>query len=59
MHGTSYYALMFQVYRHNQMSMVPVEFHRDLARAQTVETRPFSPRRLGPGNKASMCGMCA
>ena len=35
-------------------STVPVEFHRYLAHAQTVETRPFSPRSLGPGNKANV-----
>ena len=45
-------ALTSRVYKHNRTSTVPVEFHRSLAHAQTVETRPFSPRRLGPGNEA-------
>ena len=44
---------MLRVYKHvNQMSTLPVEFHRHLAHAQTVETRPFSPPCLRPGNEA-------
>ena len=35
---------------HARPATVPVEFHRYLAHAQTVET---TPRRLGPGNKAN------
>ena len=42
-----------QVYKHNRTSTVPVEFHRSLAHVQTVETRPFSPHRLGAGNEAN------
>ena len=34
--------------------MVPVEFHRYLTHVQAVETRPFSPLHLGPGNEASL-----
>ena len=42
------------VQTYNQTSAVPVEFHWDLVHAQTVETRPFSPPRLGPGNEAKV-----
>ena len=38
----------------NRTSTVPVEFHRDEAHAQTVETRPFSPPLLGLGNEATV-----
>ena len=42
---------MPRVYKLNRTSTVPVEFHRYLAHKQTVETRPFSPHCLGPGNE--------
>ena len=53
-HRSYSYYTKSRVYRHNRMSAVPVEFHRNLAHAQTVETRPFSPLRLRPGNEASL-----
>ena len=46
------------MYKHNRTSTVPVEFHRYLAHAQTVETRPLLLAVSGLGTRLKAYQLC-